>query len=135
MDVHSSEQRSRNMAAIKGRNTKPEMVVRRMVHGLGYRYGLHGKTLPGRPDLVFRSRRKAIFVHGCFWHMHSCRWGLVVPATRTEFWQRKRSGNVVRDLAALKSLAIQGWQVLVVWECETRDVDSLRRKLTTFLDS
>src|SRR5579872_1111623 len=97
MDVHTVEQRSGNMAAIKGKNTKPEMMVRRLLHRMGYRYVLHSKKLPGRPDLVFPSRRQVIFVHGCFWHMHDCRYGNVVPATNREFWQTKRTGNVARD--------------------------------------
>src|SRR5687768_9553296 len=96
-DVLTKAQRSRNMAAIRGRDTGPEMRVRRLLHRLGYRYALHSKALPGKPDLVFRSRKKAIFVHGCYWHMHRCKYGRVVPATRTEFWQAKRKGNVNRD--------------------------------------
>jgi DNA mismatch endonuclease (patch repair protein) len=133
MDVHTSEQRSRNMAAIKGTNTGPEMKVRRLLHRLGYRYALHSKDLPGKPDLVFRPRKKAVFVHGCYWHMHHCRWGTVVPATRTEFWQTKRQGNVDRDRTNVEALASQGWEVLVVWECETKDQETLARKLTEFL--
>jgi DNA mismatch endonuclease, patch repair protein len=135
MDVHTAEQRSRNMAAIKSKNTKPEMVVRRLLHRLGYRYGLHGKTLPGRPDLVFASRRKVIFVHGCYWHIHDCPLGRPVPKTRTEFWQAKRQGNVDRDRANVEALASQGWEVLVVWECETKDPSSLAPCLLSFLDS
>src|SRR5688572_2978877 len=107
MDVHTRTQRSGNMAAIKGKDTKPEMIVRRLLHGMGYRYVLHGKTLPGRPDLVFPARRKIIFVHGCFWHMHACRWGRVIPATRTEFWQSKRGANVVRDRATQDALRLR----------------------------
>jgi len=87
VDVHTPAQRHSNMAAIRAKNTKPEMVVRRVVHALGGRYRLHGTNLPGKPDLVFPARRKVIFVHGCFWHMHDCRYGQVAPATRTEFWQ------------------------------------------------
>jgi DNA mismatch endonuclease (patch repair protein) len=132
-DVHTAEQRSRNMAAIKGTDTGPEMKVRRLLHRLGYRYALHSKDLPGKPDLVFRPRKKAIFVHGCYWHMHDCRWGAVVPATRTEFWQTKRQGNVARDRASMALLSEQGWEVLVVWECETKDPEPLARKLLEFL--
>ena len=109
MDVHSTEQRSRNMAAIKRANTSPEMRVRRLVHRLGFSYALHSSDLPGKPDLVFRSRKKLIFVHGCYWHMHSCRYGSVVPATNTEFWQTKRKGNVTRDRASAEALASLGW--------------------------
>jgi DNA mismatch endonuclease (patch repair protein) len=135
MDVHTTTQRSGNMAAIKGKDTKPEMMVRRLLHRMGYRYVLHGKKLPGRPDLVFTARRKIVFVHGCFWHMHECRWGRVIPATRTEFWQSKRTANVVRDRATEETLRIQGWHALVVWECETRDLPALTDRLVAFLDS
>lgn len=121
------------MAAIKGTDTGPEMKVRRLLHRLGYRYALHSKALPGKPDLVFRSRKKAIFVHGCYWHMHRCRYGRVVPATRTEFWQAKRKGNVNRDRATGAALVREGWSFLVVWECETKDTESLTRKMTKFL--
>jgi DNA mismatch endonuclease (patch repair protein) len=133
MDVHTAEQRSRNMAAIRGADTGPEMRVRRLLHRLGYRYALHTKNLPGKPDLVFRSRKKAIFVHGCYWHMHSCKYGCVVPATRTKFWQTKRRGNVVRDRANAAALASGGWEVFVVWECETKEQEALGRRLMEFL--
>lgn len=132
MDVHTPEQRRRNMSAIKGKDTKPEMIVRRLVHRLGYRYVLHSKRLPGRPDLTFPSRRKVIFVHGCFWHMHDCRWGSVVPAVRTEFWQGKRAGNVKRDHVHQEALVSQGYEVLVVWECELKD-PKLSERLAVFL--
>jgi DNA mismatch endonuclease, patch repair protein len=135
MDVHTPKQRSGNMAAIKGKHTKPEMIVRRMLHAQGYRYVLHRKQLPGRPDLVFPSRKKVIFVHGCFWHMHECRYGSVVPATRTEFWQTKRGGNVERDRRHQLNLIAQGWSVLVVWECETKRLDPLAERLRSFLGS
>lgn len=134
-DVHTRKQRSRNMAAIRGKNTKPEMFVRRMLHGFGFRYILHGKGLPGKPDLVFPSRRKVIFVHGCYWHMHDCKWGNVIEATRTEFWQSKRRGNVVRDIKNTTLLLEEGWEVSVVWECETKDPESLALRLVMFLSS
>lgn len=121
------------MAAIRGSDTKPEMKVRRFLHRMGYRYTLHGKKLPGRPDLVFPSRRKVIFIHGCFWHCHECRYGSVVPKTNAAFWQEKRSGNVSRDRANEEALASQGWAVLVVWECETKDLASLRFRIEEFL--
>lgn len=134
MDVHSAGQRSANMAAIKAKNTKPEMAVRRALHGLGFRYRLHRKDLPGKPDLVFAARRKVIFVHGCFWHMHDCRFGRVVPSTRTGFWQEKRKSNVTRDRVNLQTLSELGWATLVVWECETRDALSMRMRCISFLD-
>jgi DNA mismatch endonuclease (patch repair protein) len=123
------------MAAIKGKNTKPEMAVRRLVHRLGYRYVLHGKNLPGRPDLVFPAKRRVIFVHGCFWHTHDCRYGHVVPRTRAEFWQRKRADTVRRDRSNVAALHALGWRVHIVWECEPKDIMPLADRLTAFLDS
>ena len=133
MDVHSTEQRRYNMSQIKGKNTKPEMRVRRLVHGLGYRYRLHTKDLPGKPDLVFPGRRKVIFVHGCYWHMHNCRYGQVVPKTNTEFWQTKRQSNVARDERNVTSLNEDGWEILVLWECEMKDEVMLTEKIKSFL--
>lgn len=134
MDRISRQNRSWNMSRIRGRDTKPEMTVRRLLHGMGYRYALHSSKLPGRPDLVFPARRKVIFVNGCFWHMHVCRAGSVVPSTRSEFWQRKRGGNVERDRSNLKALRRDGWRVLVVWECEIKNNTSLLGRLTRFLE-
>ena len=131
-DVHSREQRSRNMAAIKGKDTRPEMIVRRLCHAMGMRFRLHRRDLPGRPDLVFPKRRCVVFVHGCFWHMHACRFGAVVPKTNAAFWQAKREANVRRDSAALQQLADAGWKSLIVWECETKDLEGLRRALVSF---
>lgn len=108
------------MSQIKGRNTKPEITVRRIVHALGYRYRLHRRDLPGTPDLVLPRHRKIIFIHGCYWHMHSCRYGQVTPKTNARFWQTKRSGNVERDRRNLKALKLLGWKTLVVWECNTK---------------
>ena len=122
------------MAAIRGKNTKPELIVRRLLHRLGYRFRLHQKGIIGRPDLVFRSRRKVIFVHGCFWHMHDCRYGRVRPRTNVAFWKEKRVANVERDLRTLTALRADDWESLVVWECETRDLSALERGLLAFLD-
>lgn len=119
-DVHTPEQRSFNMSRIRNRNTKPEMVVRSLVHRMGYRYRLHRKDLPGKPDLVFPGRRKVIFVHGCFFHMHDCPYGKVTPKTNAEFWHKKRLSNVERDKRNVAELERGGWMVLVVWECMTR---------------
>src|SRR5688500_201263 len=119
MDVHTPEQRSRNMAAIRGKDTKPEMVVRRVAHRLGFRYRLHRRDLPGAPDLVFPRLRKIINVHGCYWHMHACPYGRVVAKTNAEFWRNKRRGNVVRDRRNERELRRLGWEVLTLWECET----------------
>lgn len=119
-DIVTPERRSRMMASIKGRNTRPELVVRRGLHGIGFRYRLDGAGLPGRPDLVLPKHRAAIFVHGCFWHRHEgCRL-TSLPATRPDFWQLKFRGNVERDIRAQEALQASGWRVAIVWECSTR---------------
>ena len=135
-DVHTPEQRSYNMSRISSKNTKPEMIVRKIVHGLGYRYRLHRKDLPGKPDLVFPSRRKIILVHGCFFHLHNCRYGQVVPKTNAEFWKNKRTSNVERDRKNEAELKSTGWDILIVWECMTKknEIESLPGILTDFLD-
>ncbi|HEY2497435.1 MAG TPA: DNA mismatch endonuclease Vsr [Candidatus Angelobacter sp.] len=132
-DVHNREQRSRNMAAIKHKNTSPELRVRSLVHRMGFRYSLHKKNLPGRPDIVLGSRKKIIQVHGCFWHMHKCRYGKVSPATNAAFWATKRLSNVKRDKRNQKELKARGWDILIVWECATKDLNSLQQRLTQFL--
>ena len=129
MDVHTPATRSRNMAAIRSANTKPEMRVRSALHAMGFRFRLHRKDLPGRPDIVLPKHQTAIFVHGCFWHCHRCKYGSVVPATRAEFWAAKRAGNVARDRRNAAALRRQGWRVIVLWECEVRTVESARAKL------
>lgn len=128
-----SPQRSRTMRAVRSKNTTLEMIVRRLTHGLGYRYRLHRKDLPGRPDLVFPSRRKVIFVHGCWWHQHDCPHGRRLPASRREYWLPKLSGNRHRDQVNLRRLREMGWGVLTVWECEVSDRDLLRDRLEGFL--
>ena len=135
MDVHSPERRSFNMSRIKSRDTKPEKVVRSIVHGLRYRYRLHKPDLPGKPDIVLVRHRKIIDVHGCFFHMHKCKYGRVMPATNMDFWQTKRLSNVKRDRRNLRALKREGWKVLIVWECEIRNRASLERKLQFFLSS
>ncbi|MFV0416671.1 MAG: very short patch repair endonuclease, partial [Chthoniobacterales bacterium] len=100
------------MSRIRGRDTKPEMLVRSLIHRMGYRYRLHGKNLPGKPDLVFASRKKVIFVHGCFWHLHNCANGKVKPATRSEFWEKKRGDTAARDKKNIRQLKKLGWSVL-----------------------
>ncbi len=121
------------MSHIRGKDTGPEWAVRRMVHAMGFRYRLHVKTLPGKPDLVLPRHRKIICVHGCFWHAHGCRAARRPPATHTRFWREKFAKNVQRDRQTLTQLWQAGWQVLVVWECETKDPDLLRAKLAAFL--
>lgn len=133
-DRISAAQRSENMRRIKGTGTTPEMVVRRLVHSMGYRYRLHRKNLPGKPDLVFGPRRKVIFVHGCFWHQHSgCRAGRL-PASNTSYWHPKFERNVRRDVQARSDLERDGWSVLVIWDCETKDVEGLGARLRSFLN-
>lgn len=121
------------MARVRGRNTRPEMTVRRLVHNLGYRYRLHLADLPGKPDLVFGRRRKVIFVHGCFWHQHpGCR-RATKPTTNREFWSDKLQRNVDRDAAQLAALEVQGWQALIIWECEIKKRAELAAKICTYL--
>lgn len=133
MDVHTREQRSRNMSAIRSKDTKPEIIVRCIAHRLGFRFRLHRRDLPGVPDLVFPKLHRLINVHGCYWHMHDCRWGSVTPKTNAGFWQTKRTGNVARDKRNLAELQRSGWKVLTIWECETRDREKLAAKIALFL--
>lgn len=132
-DVHTPQQRSFNMSRIRYRDTRPEMLVRSLIHGLGYRYRLHKSDLPGKPDVVLVRYKKIIDVYGCFFHMHNCKYGNVTPATNTEFWQTKRLSNVERDRRNQKSLRQKGWRLMIVWECETRNFDLLKKKVVTFL--
>jgi|SRR6185436_720652 len=132
-DVLTRAQRSFNMSRIRSKNTSPEMFVRRLVHGLGFRYRLHGAKLPGRPDLVFASKRRVIFVHGCYWHMHDCPYGRVKPKTNAEFWETKRMSNVERDRRNARALAREGWRVLVIWECRIRRPEGLAKRVLRFL--
>jgi DNA mismatch endonuclease, patch repair protein len=118
-DVLTPEQRHLNMANIRGRDTKPEMTVRRALHVRGLRYRLHDRSLPGRPDLVFPRHRTVVFVHGCFWHMHGCALSKL-PATREAFWRKKLEANVKRDRRAMDVLRSDGWRVLIIWECALR---------------
>ena len=125
--------RSRIMRAVKSKDTKPEMIVRRLVHGMGYRYRLHRTGLPGKPDLVFGPRRKVIFVHGCFWHGHHCKRGARVPKTNIKYWTAKIGRNRQRDKDSEAALAAMGWRVLIVWECEKKD-GAVRTALAMTLD-
>lgn len=133
MDILSPTQRSKLMSRIQGKDTKPELGVRRVAHALGFRFRLHRRDLPGCPDLVFPRLSKIIFVHGCFWHRHQkCRYAYS-PKSNIAFWQEKFSANVARDRRVVRELKEQGWEVLVVWECEVADVSALERRLTTYL--
>lgn len=119
-DVHSKEVRSYNMSRIKGKDTKPEMLVRKYLHSLGFRYRLHDKRLPGKPDLVFPSLKTVIQVHGCFWHRHEGCKRSTVPATRTDWWKAKIGRNVANDVKNLDRLNEMGWEVMTVWECRLK---------------
>ena len=132
MDTRTPEQRRRIMQAVKSKNTKPELVVRRILHGMGYRYRLHRRDLPGKPDIAFMSRRKAIFVHGCFWHGHDCPKGRL-PKSRLEYWGPKVDKNRDRDRTKEEQLRSLGWSVLVIWQCETLDLEVLAPRLQDFV--
>jgi len=133
MDIVDQATRSRIMGRIRGKDTKPELAVRRVAHRLGYRYRLHRAGLPGRPDLVFPGRRKVVFVHGCYWHRHAaCRYAYS-PKSNIRFWTQKFENNLRRDLAALTQLRDSGWDPLIIWECECGDDVFLATKLTAHL--
>ncbi len=135
-DTVSKIERSRIMAAVKSKDTTPELFVRRLVHSLGYRYRLHVRSLPGSPDLVFPRLRKVINVNGCFWHMHSCG-RCRIPSSRRDYWIAKMQRNAARDKRTRRELRKLGWQVLVLWECQIKPSreDWLRRKILAFLDT
>lgn len=133
VDHLTPEQRSRNMSLVPNRNTTPELVVRRIVHQLGFRFRLHRRDLPGSPDLVFPRLRRVIFVHGCFWHRHPNCHRAASTKTRRAYWEAKFARNVARDLEATSALEQAGWHVLVVWECETKDKAVIRRVARRFL--
>jgi DNA mismatch endonuclease (patch repair protein) len=133
MDKLTAERRSANMSRIRSQNTAPELLLRRMLHRAGYRFRLHRKDLPGKPDLVFPGRRRVIFVHGCFWHQHpGCAEGRV-PNSRREYWEPKLARNQQRDAAAQSALKEQGWQCIVVWECELKNAGTAMKAATRFL--
>jgi DNA mismatch endonuclease (patch repair protein) len=138
-DRLTAEQRSWNMSQIRGKNTKPELLVRRILHAKGYRYRLHGMALggklPGRPDLVFASRRKVIFVNGCFWHFHECRAGQHAPKANADFWELKRTKTRKRDAEQRLQLENSGWEVLTIWECELKNLSQLEDHLEDFLSA
>ena len=134
-DVHTPETRSYNMSRIQGRDTTPELRVRRLLHGMGFRYRLHVKDMPGKPDLVFPRARAVLFVHGCFWHMHRCKYGKPAPATNATFWAEKRRSNAARDKRNRRQLRAQGWQVFEIWECHTRQPETMRAKLAPLISA
>jgi DNA mismatch endonuclease (patch repair protein) len=133
-DHVSPDRRSFIMSRVKQKNTSPEMALRRALHALGYRYRLHSRDLPGSPDLVFPARRKVIFVHGCFWHGHGCRWGKL-PKSRLEYWQNKIATNQERDRVQLTQIRQAGWESMVVWQCEIKDLAEVSARVLAFLES
>jgi len=133
LDTFPSDERSRIMSSVQSKDTSPELVVRRLIHGLGYRYRLHARELPGSPDLVFPSRGAVIFVSGCFWHRHTCANGLRLPRTKRGWWRKKLEGNRRRDAKQQRKLRRSGWKVMVIWECQTKDLARLSTRVRGFL--
>jgi len=134
MDTLTPAERSERMSRVRGKDTVPELAVRRLVFAMGYRYRLHAKDLPGKPDLVFRSRKSAVFVHGCFWHRHRNCSLARFPKSRLDFWKAKLESNAERDQRNLVMLRERGWRTLVVWECEMKDMEQLATRLRRFLE-
>jgi len=135
MDTLTPAERSARMALVRAKDTKPELLVRSLVHGMGYRYRLHRRDLPGTPDLVFPGRSKVIFIHGCFWHRHA-RCALArLPKSRVDFWLPKLTANAKRDARNMRALRQRGWSVLTIWECQLSDVAKLANRIRRFLDA
>ncbi|GGA02656.1 very short patch repair endonuclease [Blastomonas marina] len=133
VDNLSPEERSRLMSRVRGKDTNPEMAVRRLVHKLGYRFRLHRRDLPGTPDLVFPGKKKVIFVHGCYWHRHDCK-KATTPKTNVEFWENKFDANIMRDNKNLNDLSELGWETMVVWQCEAEKPEEIVDRLVEFLE-
>lgn len=133
VDTLTVTERSERMSRIRGKNTKPEMRVRRMIYGMGYRYRLHQNNLPGKPDLVFPGRRKVIFIHGCFWHRHQQCSLARLPKSRLDYWLPKLDGNLKRDELNYERLKNKGWSVMVIWECELYDNERILFRIVEFL--
>ena len=135
MDKLTKEKRSWNMKQIRSKNTKPEMILRSLLHKMGFRFRLHRKELPGKPDLVLQKHRTVIFVHGCFWHLHEgCREGRI-PSSNTDFWRDKLNKNVERDKSKQLELKRLGWSVVIIWECELKNEEFIRNLLLQHLKS
>lgn len=137
MDIHSKKTRSYNMSQIRGENTKPEVKLRKILWHMGYRYKKNDKNLLGKPDIVFSRRKKVIFVHGCFWHKHDCKY-FKWPKTNMEFWEKKINENVCRDLRNYSELSERGWKCIVIWECELKNSEQKEKalkKIINFLES
>ena len=135
MDVFTREKRSQIMSRVSGKNTKPEIAVRSLIHNMGYRFRLYRKDLPGKPDITLPKYKKVIFVHGCFWHGHTNCSRSKRPTTNKEFWRNKLDKNIKRDKASVKALKQSGWEVLIVWTCEVNNTNKLKIKLLSFLES
>ncbi len=133
VDTLTPAQRSKCMAAIRGKNTSPERIVRSVLHRHGFRFALHRANLPGKPDIVMPGRQVVILVHGCFWHMHKCKRGQSTPATRADFWKAKRQRTRERDRRTYMTLRRLGWRVIVVWECQTKRLAALEMRLNSLL--
>jgi len=134
MDNISPERRSEIMSRVQSLNTKPEMIVRKLVYSLGYRYRIHPKDVPGKPDLVFKGRKKVIFVHGCFWHRHEGCLNTRTPKSRVGFWEEKFRKNQERDRAHYKKLSQAGWKYLIIWECQVKNTENLEQQVFQFLE-
>lgn len=128
------EVRSRTMRAVRSVDTKPEMLVRRLIHSMGYRFRIHRKDLPGSPDLVFPGKRKVIFVHGCFWHGHDCKRGARKPKANADYWSAKIARNSARDVRVTNDLSAQDWKILTIWECELSAMETLKYRIVSFLE-
>jgi DNA mismatch endonuclease, patch repair protein len=135
MDKLTPEQRSRCMRRVRSKNTKAELTVRKTLFSLGFHYRLNAVELPGKPDIVFRQKKQAIFVNGCFWHQHRGCKRATRPATNRIFWENKLSRNIIRDRAAIRALKKAGWDTLVIWECETKRYEYLEKKILSFMQS
>ncbi len=135
MDTISAEKRSNNMKRIRSKDTAPELLVRRLVYSMGYRYRIHYKQLSGKPDLVFIGRKKVIFVHGCFWHGHNCNKGQRKPKSNQVYWSTKIDSNIERDFKNRVTLNESGWKILVLWECELNDLTNTEQRIRIFLDT
>lgn len=133
-DRVSEEIRSYIMSSVGNKDTGPELIVRKILYGLGYRYRLHRRDLPGSPDVVFQKRKKAIFVNGCFWHGHECRYGKL-PKSKSDYWVGKIDNNQERDGKNIRLLEQLGWEVLVVWQCQLKDIESIKKQLMQFMKS
>lgn len=134
-DIFTTEKRSKIMRNIKSKDTRPEMAVRRLIYSMGYRYRLYGKGLPGKPDLVFRKKQRVLFIHGCFWHQHEGCKKSHIPRSNLDYWLPKLEKTKIRDKEHLQNLENDGWQVLVIWECQLKDIEGLEHRIRAFLDS